>query len=199
MTHTDRSPRSAIEIRSFEPRIEEDEAIARTARLTGWTYLHSKVRALLGRSADPVRTVRLYYPDYIAYTTVELRRLAGNDRTIKFLAAVDAITGRVGEVDLELPDRETVAVPERHVLDPQLHEEAATEEWRDWLFPYLDRAYRPVKRPETSLDRLELVYTPFWIVDYGADGDRYAVSTLTEQVELLGDIGALDDHYGSID
>lgn len=187
-----------MEIRSFEPRLEEAEAVGRTDRLTGWTYLRSKLRGLLGRSLEPEVVTRLYYPDYVAYTTVELRRLARDDDTVKFLAAVDAITGRVGEVDLELPDRETVDVPEEHVLPVEVPEQEATEEWHDWIFPYLDRTYRPLKRPEFTLDRLELVYTPFWIVDYGDTGERYAVSALTRQVELIEDVEALSVHYGSI-
>lgn len=184
-----------MEIRSFEPRLDEAAAVGRTERLTVPTYLRSKLRGLLGRSREPESVMWLYYPDYIAYTTVEFDRLARSDRTVKFLAAVDAVTGRVGEVDLELPDRETIEVPDERILPVEISEGKATEEWRDWLFPYLDRAYRPVRRPESSLDRLELVYTPYLIVDYGDRGERYAVSALTEQVELLEDVEALEAGY----
>jgi hypothetical protein len=186
-----------MEIRSFEPSLERDDAVGRTDRLTVGTFLRSKIRDLLGRSAEPEAVARLYYPDYLAYTTVELRRVGRSDRTVKFLAAIDAVTGRVGEVDVDPPDRETVNVPEEHVLPVEVSEERATELWRDWLFAYLDRTYRPVRRPESSLDRLELVHTPFWIVDYGDGGDCYAVSTLTKQVELIEDVEALSVHYRS--
>lgn len=184
-----------MEIRSFEPRLDEAVAVGRTERLTGWTFLRSKIQGLLGRSPEPASVARLYYPDYIAYTTVRFDRLARGEKTVKFLAAVDAVTGRVGEVDLELPDRETIEVPDGRVLPIQVSEEGATEEWRDWLFSYIDRTYRPVRRPESTLDRLELVHTPYLIVDYGEEGERYAVSTLTKQVELLEDIEALEAGY----
>ncbi|MFC6905682.1 hypothetical protein [Halalkalicoccus tibetensis] len=184
-----------MEIRSFEPRLDEAAAVGRTERLTVPTYLRSKLRGLLGRSPEPESITRLYYPDYIAYTTVEFDRLARGEKTVKFLAAVDAVTGRVGEVDLELPERETLEVPDGRVLPIEVPEEGATEAWREWLFPYLDRSYRPVRRPESTLDRLELVYTPFLIVDYGEEGERYAVSTLTKQVELLEDVEALEAGY----
>ena len=117
---------------------------------------------------------------------------------MKFLVGIDAITGRVGEVDIDPPERETVKVADEHVLPVEISEEEATEEWRDWLFPYLDRTYRPVKRPEFTLDRLELVYTPFCIVDYGDRDECYAVSTLTKQVELVEDIEPLDIGYESL-
>lgn len=184
-----------MEIRSFEPRLDEADAVGRTDRLTVRTYLSARLHDLLGRSAEPETVTRLYYPDYLAYTTVELRRMGRSDRTVKFIAAVDAVTGRAGEVDVDPPDRETVDVPGEQVLPVEVSEGRATERWRDWLFPYLDRTYRPVRRPETSLDRLELVYTPFWIVDYGDGGDCYAVSTLTRQVELIEDVEALSEHY----
>lgn len=138
-----------MEIRSFEPRLGEAEAVDRTDRLTLRTYLRSKVRELMGRSGEPEVVMRLYYPDYLAYTTVELRRLARGERTVKFLAGIDAITGRVGEVDVDPPDRETIDVPEARILETAISEAEATEQWRDWIFPYLDRTYRPLKRPES--------------------------------------------------
>lgn len=186
-----------MEISCFEPRIDADEAIRRTDRLTFKTALLSAITSLLGRDddeSDPDVTV-LYYPDYLAYTTVTLRRVGRSDKEEKFIAAVDAATGRVGEVDVTLPDVETRTVPEKQIVPIEFDEDDAEREWDDWLFAYVDRTYRPVKRPETSLDRLELVYTPYYVVDYGPDADRYAISALTKQAELLEDIPPLDATY----
>lgn len=186
-----------MEISCFEPRIDADEAIRRTDRLTFTTALLSAITSLLGRDdngADPEITV-LYYPDYLAYTTVTLRRVGRSDKEEKFIAAVDAATGRVGEVDVSLPDVETRTVPEERIVPIDFDEDDAEREWDDWLFAYIDRTYRPVKRPETSLDRLELVYTPYYVVDYGPDADRYAISALTKQAELLEDIPPLEETY----
>lgn len=188
-----------MEISCFEPRIDADEAIRRTDRLTFKTALLSAVRSLLGRDDDehdPDVTV-LYYPDYLAYTTVTLRRVGRSDKEEKFIAAVDAATGRVGEVDVTLPDVEKRTVPENRIVPIDFDEDDAEREWDDWLFSYVDRTYRPVKRPELSLDRLELVYTPYYIVDYGPDADRYAISALTKQAELLEDIPPLDAAYSA--
>lgn len=183
-------------IPSFEPRIDADEASRRTDRLTLTSFLLSTLKSVLGRTddANPDVTV-LYYPDYLVYTTVTLKRVGRSDKADKFIAAVDAGTGRVGEVDVTLPDIETRSVPEEQVVPVEYDEDDAEREWEEWLFSYVDRTYRPVKRPETSLDRLELVYTPYYVIDYGADSDRYAVSALTKQVELLEDIPPLDEAY----
>lgn len=188
-----------MDVPSFEPRLDRTAAVRRTDRLTLGTYLLATVRSLLGSDADPVAVTRLYYPNYLAYTTVDLHRIARGERTVKFVAAIDAITGRAGEVDVDLPDRETIGVGEVQVLPVEVDRETAHERWRDWLFPYLDRKYRPVRRPDRSLDRLELVYTPYWIVDYGPDGTQYAVSGLTKQVELIEDIEPLAERYGALD
>lgn len=176
-------------------RLTAKEAVSRTDRITLSAYVMAKLRSALGRESEPEAVYPAYYPNYIAYTTVELHRLVRKNRTVRFLAGIDAITGRVGEVDVELPDRMTASVDPNTVLERQIDGEQARAEWRDWLFTYLDRTYRPVKRPDSSLDELELRYTPYWIVDHGSASDSYAVSGLTKQVELVEDIGPLTDHY----
>lgn len=185
-----------MELPCFEPRIDANEAIRRTDRLTLTSFLRSTLESVLGRTddANPDVTV-LYYPDYLAYTTVTLKRVGRSDKEDKFIAAVDAATGRVGEVDVSLPDIESQTIPESQVVPIEYDEDDAEREWDEWLFSYVDRTYRPVKRPETSLDRLKIVYTPYYVVDYGADEERYAVSALTKQVELLEDIHPLDEAY----
>lgn len=185
-----------MELPRFEPRIDAGEAVRRTDRLTLKTFLSSKLASLLGDdTANDPDVTTLHYPDYLAYTTVVLRRVGRDDREVKFIAAVDAATGRVGEVDVSLPETETRQVDDDRVLPVEVDETEAASNWEEWLFPYLDRRYRPVKRPTTSLDRLALVYTPYHVVDYGPDGDRYAVSALTKQVELLDDIAPLADEH----
>lgn len=183
----------------FEPRIDADEAAERTARLTATTFLLSTVRSLFGRDDDNPTVSVLYYPDYLAYTTVTLRRIGRSNTDEKFIAAVDAVTGRVGEVDVTLPDTETRDLDSDYVVPVEIDPEGAETEWNEWLFSYVNRTYRPVKRPETSLDSLELVYTPYYIVDFGADGECYAVSALTKQAELLEDLPPLETTYDRIE
>lgn len=187
-----------MECTCFEPRIDADEAAERTARLTATTLLLSTVRSLFGRDDNPTVSVR-YYPDYLAYTTVTLRRLGRSNTDKKFIAAVDAVTGRVGEVDVTLPAMETRELDPDHVVSVEIDPEGAEIEWNEWLFSYVNRTYRPVKRPETSLDSLKLVYTPYYIVDFGADGECYAVSALTKQPELLEDLPPLRATYDRIE
>ena len=184
-----------MELPCFEPRLEPSDAAGRTDRLTFTTFLRSKLESVLGRGGAEPRVTTLYYPDYLAYTTVVFDRIGRGEKTVKFVAGIDAATGRAGEVDVTIPEIETRTAPDGRIVPVSVDEREAEETWDDWLFGYLNRKYRPVRRPETSLDRLELVYTPYYVVDYGEDGERYAISSLTKQTELLEDIGPLADAY----
>ena len=184
----------SIDVRTIEPRVPAADAVDRTKRMTLGRFLRTRFAEVVGREDSP-KIYTAYYPDYLAYTTVTLYRYVGGDREIKFLAGIDAITGRVGEVDVELPERRFEGVDPATVLEPTLNEEEVATVWREWLWKYLDRKYRPVKRPESSLDDLELVHVPYWIVDYGTKADSFVVSALTRQAEHVEAIGPLAAYY----
>jgi len=186
-----------MEVRTFDPRLSAAAAADRPERLTPRTFVLSKLAGLLGREADSGTVYPLYYPDYIAYTTVELDRLLRSDRRVRFLAGVDAITGRVGEVDVELPGREAREVDDDAVIPVSVDEEAARSEWRDWIFEYVNRRFRPTRLPDFSLDELELVYVPYWLIDHGTVSESFVVSGLTKQVERVEDLKPVREYYGT--
>lgn len=185
-------------VRTFPPRVTASSAVNRTARISLGAFLRDRIESALGASDAPDAVHPVYYPDYIVYTTVELRRYLRSDRTVKFLVGVDAITGRVGEVDVDLPEREPRFVDPGAVLRTGLTEEEVESEWRDWIFPYVDRRYRPYKRPEFHLDEIELVHVPYWIVDYGSLDGSFAVSGLTKQVERVESMKPLKGYYENV-
>ena len=149
-----------MEIRTFEPRLSPGAATDRTDRITLGSYLRGRIESLLGRGPGHEAIYPVYCPDCIAYTTVELHRVARSSRTEKFLVGIDAVTGRVSEVNIELPPRERRDVDEAAVIRPTLDRSDAESEWNEWIFPYLDCKCRSVKRPEYALDRVELVHIP---------------------------------------
>lgn len=185
-------------VRTFSPRVSADEAVDRTARITLGAFLRDRIASALGADDAPEAVRPVYYPDYILYTTVELRRYLRGDRTVKFLVGVDGITGRVGEVDVELPEREPRSVDSEAVIRTELTEDEVESEWRDWILPYVDRRYRPYKRPEFHLDEIELVHVPYWIIDYGTLDDSFAISGLTKQVERVESMKPLKGYYENV-
>lgn len=187
-----------MDVRTFDPRLDSETAIARTDRITTGAFLRAKVAELLGFGEEPDAVSVVYYPDYIAFTTVKLHRYLRNDRTVKFLVGIDAVTGRVGEVDIELPSRHSVDVDPDDVIATEVTPADAKDEWEDWLFSYVDRRFRPFKRPDFSLDELELMYVPYWIIDHGTMADSYAVSGLTKQVEELVSLKPLKGYYEEV-
>lgn len=184
-----------MEVRTFEPRISSSTAIDRTDRLTARSFAISKLKGLLNWGTKEGTVYPLYYPDYIAYTTVDLHRLLRSDRTVKFLAGVDGITGRVGEIDVNLPERKSREVEETAVIPTSVDDEAARSEWRDWIFEYVNRRYRPYKHPSFSLDELELVHVPYWLVDRGTVEESFVISGLTKQVERVEEFKPVREYY----
>lgn len=186
-----------MRIQTFDPKLDAESAVARSDRITIDTFLRAKLSTLLNADKEPDEVSLVYYPDYIAYTTVELHRYFRGDRTVKFLVGIDAVTGRVGEVDVELPPRKSVD-SSSDAIDAELTLTDAKGEWDDWIFPYIDRRFRPFKRPDFSLDELELVHVPYWLIDYGTLADSYVVSGLTKQVEEVVSLNPIERYYERI-
>lgn len=187
-----------MKIQTFDPKLNAESAITRTDRITTGTFLWAKLTTLLGSNEEPEDTLLIYYPDYIAYTTVELHRYFRDDRTVKFLVGIDAITSRVGEVDVELPPRKPVYPSSDVIISTELTPTDAEREWEEWIFTYINRRFRPFKRPDTSLDQLELIYVPYWLIDYGTLTDSYVISGLTKQVEEVVSIKPIKGYYERI-
>lgn len=181
------------EIRTVEPRVTRADAVERTATTSAWGYLRRWMRTQFGTAPDPVRVRQLYYPNYVAYTTVTIPRRFASDRVERFLGGIDGMTGRSGAIDVDLPDRTGRQVTSDCVLDPEIVAEDARGEWRDWVFEYASRKFRPVRRPEFDLDSLERVYVPYWIVEF--DDATYAVSGLTRAADPIETIPSLESHY----
>lgn len=184
------------EIRTIAPQITRSEAVEQTARTSAWSYLQRRVRTWSGTASEPTQIQQVFYPNYIAYTTVTIPRRFASDRVEKFLGGIDGRTTHSGAIDFELPDRTRQQVTPDHVLSPDVGEDDAQVEWRDWVFEYVSRKFRPVRRPDFNLDSLELLYIPYWIVEF--DDTTYVVNSLTRAADVIETIPPLDDHYQSL-
>ena len=185
-----------MEITTFDRRLDEAEAVKRTRNLSAYRYLRTVLGETLGiggGSVDPNVYV-VYYPDYILYSSVVYKRLRATE-SHKFLAGVDAVSGDVGEVDVELPDTHVQDVDETVVIEPKLTEAEAREEWNGWIFRYMSRKYRATKLLEYEIDDVELVYTPYWIIDNGSIEKSLAVSDLTRRTAKIEEIRVIEDFY----
>jgi hypothetical protein len=185
-----------MEIRTFDRHLDGTEAVEHTSNLSAMRYLRYVLREKFGIGADlsdPTVYV-VYYPDYILYTSVEYRRLWTTE-SHKFLVGVDAITGNVGEVDVELPDSHVRDVDRDVRIEPQLTEADAREEWNEWIFDYMSRKYRAMKLREYGIDDIELVYTPYWIIDNGSIEESLAVSDLTRRTAKVEEIRVIREFY----
>ncbi len=186
-----------MKISAFEERLDEASAIEQTRNLSAKEYAYAVLADYLDWETEtPDFDVTLvYYPDYIAYTTATIRRTLRGKKVLKFLAGIDAVTARPGEVDVTLPARRTIDADPEAVIEPQIDEDEAERIWREWLFKYVGRYHRATAMPEYSLDELELVYTPYWIIDYGTLEESLAVSDLTGRTAKIEEIQVLEEFY----
>lgn len=181
------------DIQTFEKRLTTDEAINRTKRFTLRTYMYTSLRSILGFCEPPEDIYCVYYPNYFIYTTIKLDRIFKDKKEEKFIAGVDGITGRVGAVDVDLPDYQEFSINPTALIEAKINHEDAKQNWRDWLFGYLNQKYRPIKLPDKSLDGIDLVYTLYWVIDNGSVENSFAVNDLTNQVNKLEDMEILDN------
>jgi hypothetical protein len=186
-----------MQIETFERTLDEETAVERTRNLSLTRYLRSRLSALRGRPrSTEEHTVHLiYYPDYIAYTSATIQQSFGRTRSLRFLAGIDAITGAAGEIDVELPSYGTEDVDSSRVIVPEVEEGRARETWREWLFEYVGRYHRASGMPQYSLDRMELVYTPYWIIDNGTLDRSLVVSDLTRRTAKVEEIDVVERFY----
>ncbi|SEH17842.1 hypothetical protein SAMN04487967_3415 [Natronorubrum sediminis] len=186
-----------MEITAFEARFDEESAVERTRNLSAKNYVYAWLGDYFGWGTETedfdVRAV--YYPDYIAYTSATIRKTVGGEKQLKFLAGVDAITGKPGEIDVELPNRNTIDIDPTLVIKPEIDEDEVRSIWREWLFKYVGRFHRATEMPEYSLDDLELVYTPYWVIDFGSAEESLAVSDLTGRTAKVEEIDVIEDFY----
>lgn len=180
-------------IRTIEPRLSGGDAVERTAATSLRSYVVRRLRRATGGAPEPIAVRRLYYPNYVAYSTVTIPRRLAADRVEKLLGGVDGITARSGAVDYDLPPRETRDAETEAVLRPEIDRERAREVWREWIFEHASREFRPIRRPEFELDSLELVYVPYWIVEF--DESAYAVSGLTKAADPIETRPSMADRY----
>lgn len=185
-----------MEIRTFEQRLDRDGALEHTRNLSARRYLRYVLAERLGIGTDGTdpNVYVVYYPDYIVYTSVVYKRLR-NTESLKFLAGVDAITGNVGEVDVELPERHVRDVDRSVRIEPRLTEADARDAWNGWIFDYMSRKYRAMRLEEYEIDEIELVYTPYWIVDNGSLEESLAVSDLTRRTAKVEEIQVIKEFY----
>lgn len=183
----------STDIQTISPQLSQADAVDRTRTVSLWRYLRRGLQRWLGADPEPNRVSLLYYPNYIAYTTVTIPRRFASDRVEKFLGGIDGMTTHTGVIDFELPARISREVTSDRVLSPEILEDDAQSEWRDWVFEYASREYRPIRRPDFGLDSLELLYIPYWVVEF--EDAAFAVNSLTKAADPIETHGSLAEFY----
>lgn len=170
-------------IQTLDHQLTKADAIERTASTSLWSYIGRRFCRLRGTTPTPERIEMIYYPNYIAYSTVTIPRRFASERVEKLLGGIDGLTGRTGAIDVDLPSRETRCEDALRVLEPTITRDEVRDKWREWIFEYTSQRFRPIHRPDFDLDALKLVYVPYWIVEFSES--TYAISDLTKAADQI--------------
>jgi hypothetical protein len=145
------------------------------------------VLARLARgSSQHTRVVRtVYWPLAFFDASASTMTLRGRPWQARVATAADLVTGRLGVVDIDLPDLEPLAVSTADILAARWEPDELEDRWREFFRAYVHRRYRPLRAPELSIDRLRRAWLPYHVV---AAGSRtYLVDLLTRRVDRLED------------
>ena len=170
-------------IQILNHQLTEADAIKRTASTSLRSYIGRRFRRLQGTTLTPEHIETIYYPNYIAYSTVTIPRRFASERVEKLLGGIDGLTGRTGAVDVDLPSQETRREDALRIIEPTITRNEVRDEWREWIFEYTSQRFRPIHRPDFDLDALKLVYVPYWIVEFSES--TYAISDLTKTADQI--------------
>lgn len=180
-------------IQTLDHQLTEADAVERTASISFWSYIRRCFRRLRGTTPTPTHVETIYYPNYIAYSTVTIPRRFASERVEKLLGGIDGLTARTGAIDVDLPSQETHCKDSTRVLEPTIPRDKARDEWREWIFEYTSQKFRPIQRPEFDLDSLKLVYVPYWIVEFPES--TYVISDLTKSADQITTYPRIDRCY----
>jgi hypothetical protein len=170
-------------IQTLDHQLTEADAIERTASTSLWSYIGRRFRRLWGTTPTPEYIETIYYPNYIAYSTVTIPRRFASERVEKLLGGIDGLSGHTGAIDVDLPSQETRHEDALRVLEPTITRDEARDEWREWIFEYTSQKFRPIQHPNFNLDALKLVYVPYWILEFAES--TYAISDLTKAPDRI--------------
>lgn len=148
----------------------------------------SRLRSMAGR-AETVRIEHeLYWPVALVHATAQS---TGRRRWVeRVLGAVDLITGRVGLVDLDMPETREVHVEERDCIPARVPRQVAELRWHEFFRDHVDRRHKPMRPPALTIDRIERVWLPNHVVSVGSR--RYLVDGMTARVDELSNFPSVE-------
>lgn len=150
----------------------------------------SRLRGLVGATAESVQLERtLYWPVALVHATA--RGTGRHGWTERCQGAVDLVSGRVGLVDLDLPQTQERPVRSEDCIPARVPRGVAELRWHEFFRDHVDRRRKPLRPPALSVDRIAQVWLPSHLVTAGAR--PYLVDALTGRVDALADFPYVED------
>lgn len=148
----------------------------------------ARLRRLAGRPETVRVEHELYWPVALVHATA---RSTGRRQWVERVqGAVDLVTGRVGLVDLEVPEAREVRADERDCIPARVSRTVAELRWHEFFRDHVDRQHKPLRPPALTVDRIERVWLPNHVVAVGSR--RYLVDGMTARVDELSNFPSVE-------
>lgn len=148
-----------------------------------------RVRRLVGRTPEAMRVeAQLYWPIALVHATA--RSTGRRSWVDRVQGAVDLVTGRVGLVDMVVPEVRDARVDPGDCIPWRLSRSTAELTWHEHFRDHVDRKHKPLRPPSLSVDRIQRVWLPNHVV--AVDDRRYLVDPMVARVEPL-------EHFAGIE
>ena len=132
----------------------------------------------------------LYWPIYLIRARVVYRPALRRPVQLRWLGAVDGVTGRAGNAEIRVPPRVLRDVDPAQVIPSRYAQEQILQTWRVFARRFVEVRYKPVEIRELSVEDLEHCYLPYCVV-VGA-GKTYLIDCLMRRVDPLSELPELD-------
>ena len=153
----------------------------------------ARLRRLLGREDAIHVEHEVYWPIALVHATASS---TGRRRWVERVqGAIDLISGRVGLVDLDVPDRREVQADERDCIPARLPRGVAELRWHEFFRDHVDRKHKPMRPPSLSVDRIERVWLPNHVV--AVRDRRFLVDAMTARVDELSSFPSVEQMLAS--
>lgn len=166
----------------------------RVSRLVARRDVLPAVRHLLRIAPPrPVPAGRAYWPITLVKGVAAVKLPFRRPDDVRVAGAVDAVTGRCGLVDVELPVLEQRDAGDAVVIGECFDQDAVRTRWREFFRNYVVRKFRPSAIERLDIVEFEPCYLPYRVA---VDGSRvYLVDELMHRVDPLDQLPEVAPYF----
>ncbi|MDW7673058.1 MAG: hypothetical protein SCK28_00840 [Bacillota bacterium] len=181
-----------ININAIDPKVSREQAEGLVRNRSLFTSLLSKLSLY---KEEFKREGTYYYPIYLLYSSVRIKKPFSQWRQLKQLCALDGITGRYGIVDYTLPEIKEIELASEKVMSSQFSKDTVVARGVQHFCRYVERCHKPVSAETYNIDMVKEVYLPYYVFSTASGTKVFTVDSLTGRVDPIKETPVLEQLY----